>query len=66
MICALLLGRKGSVGFPGKNLIQIFGKPMTWYPMNAVLSSGIVDKGFISTDDPDLMALASETGFEVI
>jgi hypothetical protein len=66
MICALLLGRKGSVGFPGKNLTLVFGKAVAWYPMNASLLSGIVDKGFLSTDDPDLMTLARETGFEVI
>lgn len=27
MIAALLLGRKGSVGFPGKNLLPVFGRP---------------------------------------
>ncbi len=66
MICALVLGRKGSVGFPGKNLASVLGRPIAWYPMNAALQSGVVDKGFMSTDDPDLMALAGETGFEVI
>lgn len=66
MICALLLGRKGSVGFPGKNTTPVLGKPLAWYPMHAALSSGVVEKGFISTDDELLMSLAQESGFEVI
>ena len=35
MICSLILGRKGSEGFPGKNLYPINGYPMSWYPMMA-------------------------------
>jgi CMP-N-acetylneuraminic acid synthetase len=66
MIVALLLGRKGSVGFPGKNLYPVLGRPMAWYPMNAALKSASVDKVFISTDDPELMALAEENDLEVI
>ena len=66
MIAALLLGRKGSVGFPGKNLLPVFGRPLAWYPMHHALSSGIIDRGYLSTDDPELMKLAEETGFEVI
>jgi len=66
MICALLLGRKGSVGFPGKNLMKVLGKPLAWYPMNAALTSGVVDRAFLSTDDPELMTLSEKTGYEVI
>ena len=66
MIAALLLGRKGSVGFPGKNMTKVFGNPLAWYPMNAALTSGLVDVGYLSTDDPDLMNLARDTGFKVI
>lgn len=66
MIAALILGRKGSTGFPGKNTHPVFGRPLAWYPMNAALRSGVVDRGFLSTDDPALMALARETGFDVI
>jgi len=28
MIVALLLGRKGSIGFPGKNLYPVLGRPL--------------------------------------
>ena len=66
MIAALLLGRKGSVGFPGKNLYPILGRPMAYYPMAAGLNSRSVDNVFISTDDDGLVELARENKVEVI
>jgi CMP-N-acetylneuraminic acid synthetase len=66
MICSLILGRKGSVGFPGKNLVDLLGHPVAWYPMNASNQSGVVNHAFVSTDDPKLMSLGREMGFEVI
>lgn len=66
MIAALLLGRKGSVGFPGKNLFPVLGHPLAWYPMNAAVRAKYVDKVYLSTDDVRLMNLAKENGVEVI
>ena len=66
MICSLILGRKGSIGFPGKNLHKINGNPLAWYPMQAALNCKDIDMNFISTDDPELMKLGEEVGFEVI
>ena len=66
MIAALLLGRKGSQGFPNKNLWPINGNPLAWYPLQAALNANSVDKVFMSTDDERLMTLARENGAEVI
>lgn len=66
MIAALLLGRKGSFGFPGKNFYPILGKPLTYYPMVAAINSKNVDKVYLSTDDKKLMELARENDVEVI
>jgi len=66
MIVSLLLGRKGSVGFPGKNTYKVLGKPLAWYPMNASIASSLVDKVFLSTDDEKLMEIANEINVEVI
>ena len=66
MIAALLLGRKGSVGFPGKNLLPVLGHPLAWYPMNAAKRAKLVDRAYLSTDDERLMELARENGLEVI
>ena len=35
MIYALLIGRKGSKGFPGKNTYKVMGKPLCYYPSMA-------------------------------
>ncbi|HEY9070171.1 MAG TPA: cytidylyltransferase [Candidatus Ozemobacteraceae bacterium] len=66
MIAALILGRKGSVGFPGKNLFPVLGRPLSWYPMNAAKNAKLVDRVYLSTDDERLMELARQTGVEVI
>ena len=66
MICALILGRKGSVGFPGKNTRELMGKPLAWYPMSAAQQCELVDKVFLSTDDPVLMDMAKDNHVEVI
>lgn len=66
MIVALLLGRKGSIGFPGKNTFPVFGKPLAWYPINIAILTPEIDKIYLSTDDPELMKLASEEGVEII
>jgi CMP-N-acetylneuraminic acid synthetase len=66
MIAALMLGRKGSVGFPGKNLFPVLGRPLAWYPINTAMKSGMVDRFFLSTDDSGLMDLARGSGCEVI
>lgn len=66
MIVALILGRRGSTGLPSKNSRPLLGRPLAWYPMNAALAAGVVDAAFMSTDDPALMDVARDIGFETI
>ena len=66
MIPAVLMGRKGSKGFPGKNLHIISGKHLAYYPINAARKCPEIDKIYISTDDEQLMELAHANGAEVI
>jgi CMP-N-acetylneuraminic acid synthetase len=65
-IAALLLGRKGSSGFPGKNLYPVLGRPLVAYPLMAVRASRHVDRVYVSTDSPEIMAIGREYGAEVI
>ena len=58
MITALLIGRKGSRGFPGKNTAPVLGKPMAWYPMKTAKSVSEIKKTYLSTDDPELISIA--------
>lgn len=66
MIAALLLGRKGSTGFPGKNLFPVLDRPLTVYPLLAAKKARLVDQVYVSTDDEQIMALARDQGAEVI
>ena len=50
MICALLIGREGSLGFPGKNLLNVLGRPLCSYPMIAATESKSVQRLYVSTD----------------
>jgi len=66
MIAALLLGREGSVGFPGKNIYPVLGRPLMVYPLMAALASKYVDKVFVSTDSPKIKEITTKFGAEII
>ena len=59
MIAALLLGRKGSKGLPGKNTVPVLGRPLAWYPMSTAKAVKEIDRIFLSTDDQELMEIAN-------
>ena len=66
VIAALLLGRAGSTGFPGKNLYPVLGRPLVAYPLLAAAESGTVDRLYVSTDSPEIAAIGAEHGAELI
>jgi hypothetical protein len=66
MICALLLGRKDSTGFPGKNLLPVLGRPLMLYPLLAAQASPAIERVYVSTDSLDIKALALQRGAHVI
>ena len=66
MIPALILGRKSSKGFPGKNTFPINGRPLAWYPMKIAKDLSEIDKVYLSTDDPALMDIAKSVGVNII
>ncbi len=66
MIAALSLGRKGSVGFPGKNVYPLLGHPLAYYSLSAAQQAKGVDEVFLSTDDPALMSMAEGMAVNVI
>lgn len=66
MITALLIGRKGSTGFPGKNTSLVLGKPLAWYPMRAAAACPSISNIYLSTDDPDLASISTEFKINLI
>jgi len=65
-VCALMLGREGSTGFPGKNTTPILGRPLMAYPLLAARAAKTVERAFVSTDSEKIKTIAREYGAEVI
>lgn len=65
-VVALLLGRGGSTGFPGKNLYPVLGRPLMAYPLIAARSSQGVQQIYVSTDSPEIMDVGKHYGAEII
>lgn len=66
MIAAVLIGRKGSTGLPGKNTMIVEGHPMSWWPLKAAQEVEEIDQIYVSTDDPAIAEVASEFSAVVI
>lgn len=66
MIAALLIGREGSTGFPGKNTYTVLGKALMEYPLMAATKAKLVDKVFVSTDSQKIKDIGMEHGAEII
>ena len=66
MICALMLGRDKSSGFPGKNVYPVLGRPMMAYPLLAAKGSQYVDCIYISTDSPAIKNIGADYGARII
>ena len=49
---ALIIGRKGSKGFPNKNIQNVMGRKLFEYPLLAALNSKKISRVFVSTDCP--------------
>lgn len=62
---AIITARGGSKRIPGKNRKEFCGKPIIAYSIEAALASGLFDTVMVSTDDPQIAALAREYGAEV-
>lgn len=66
MNAALIIGRKGSTGFPGKNTLPILGRPLCSYPILAAKHSWYVSEVYMSTDDEKIMDIARELEIDII
>lgn len=66
MHTALLIGRKGSVGFPGKNTTKVVGRPMMVYPLLAAVNAPSIERIYVSTDCDEIKGIAESFGAEFI
>ncbi len=62
---AIIPARGGSQRIPRKNLKLFNGQPMIVWSIRAALVSGVFDRVVVSTDDPQIAAIAQAHGAEV-
>lgn len=63
---AIITARGGSKGLPGKNWIDLGGKPLIAHSIQAALDSPVVDRVIVTTEDPRIRAVALAWGAEVV
>jgi CMP-N-acetylneuraminic acid synthetase len=66
LVVALMIGRAGSTGFPGKNVMPVMGRPLAAYPLMAARASRSVHRLYVSTDSPEIMAIGRQYGAGLI
>ncbi len=63
-IFGFIFARGGSKGLPGKNIMQLGGIPLVGRSVNAAKESGLIDRIFVSSDDPGITEVAQYYGAE--
>jgi N-acylneuraminate cytidylyltransferase len=64
-VLGLIPARSGSKGLPGKNVRPLAGRPLIAYAVDAARRSGVIDRVVVTTDAPEIAAVAREAGAEV-
>ena len=59
-ILAIIPARGGSKGIPHKNIIDLCGKPLIAYTIEAALKSKYIDYVLVSTDDEQIASVAKK------
>ena len=65
MVC-IIPARGGSSRFPGKNVVNFFGRPIIHWVIEAALNTEIFDDVIVSTDDNDIAAISEDGGATVL
>jgi N-acylneuraminate cytidylyltransferase len=63
---AIIPARGGSKGIPGKNLMDLCGKPLIAHTIEHARSASSVQRVVVSTDDDEIARVATMFGAEVI
>lgn len=63
-VLAIVAGRGGSKGLPGKNVATCGGRPLVAWSVEAAKRSRYVDRTIVSSDDPAILEAATAAGAE--
>lgn len=64
-IVSLITARGGSKGIPLKNIVDVNGKPLIWYSIDASSKSN-VDETWVSSDDNEILKVSMNYGANLI
>ncbi|MCR5671741.1 MAG: acylneuraminate cytidylyltransferase family protein [Butyrivibrio sp.] len=64
-VLAIVPARGGSKGIPGKNIIEVAGKPLVAYTLDAAKKSSFIDYVLVSTDSEEIAEVSKEYGAQV-
>jgi CMP-N,N'-diacetyllegionaminic acid synthase len=64
-VVSIITARGGSKGVPRKNIVDINGKPLIWFSINASLNSS-VDETWVSTEDSEIKSISIDCGAQVV
>ena len=63
---ALITARGGSKGLPRKNVLELNGKPLIAWSIEAAIASENIDIVYVSTEDTEIADISLEFGAEII
>jgi CMP-N,N'-diacetyllegionaminic acid synthase len=64
-VLAVITARGGSKGLPRKNLVDLAGKPLLAWSIEAAQQSRYIDRLILSSEDDDIIAVAEKYGCDV-
>ena len=64
-IVSIIPARKGSKGIPNKNIVDMCGKPLIYYAINASLKSN-VEETWVSSDSQQILDISEDFGCKTI
>lgn len=62
MILAIIPARGGSKRIPRKNLVELCGKPLIQYTIEAASRSALLDKIVVSSEDEEILSICAKLG----
>lgn len=65
-VLAVIMARAGSIGLPNKSLRPLLGKPVIEYTFDQVRQSARITRTVVSSDSPEILALAKSHEFETL
>jgi len=65
-ILAVIMARAGSVGLKNKHTLPLMGRPVISYTFDHAIASKLITGWVVSSDSPEILALATDAGFHTI